>query len=192
MERLHETHGRTARPIKAAGGGGLEVERQVAEGDGPEAAIGKYADARRDGIRESKVIGSGETIDHHPNLALAGQRVDHIARIGIVGLSGEPVVLGGVVEAACDPPQASGGNQPVAVRGPRSAKSSGVQTRGFAGAEMRLRMAAGMLNARVDIGCLMSDKCSNLLTFSSIAICQNNATIFLLYFRPAFPSVTVS
>ena len=94
MERLHETHGGTARPIKAAGRGGLEVEGQVAEGDGPQAAIGEHLDACRDGIGESEVIGGGEAIDHHPDFAFPGQRVDHVARIGIGGLSGEPVVLG--------------------------------------------------------------------------------------------------
>ena len=113
MERLHETHGRTARPIKAAGGGGLEVEGQIAECDGPQAAIGEHADARRNSVGKSEVIGGGEAIDHHPDLALASQRVDHVARVGIGGLSGEPVILGDVVEAARDPPQASGSDQPV-------------------------------------------------------------------------------
>ena len=94
MERLHEAHGRAARPIKAAGRGGLEVERQVAEGDGPQASIGKHADARRNGVGESEVVGGGEAIDHHPDLSLPGQRVDHVARVGIGGLSGEPVILG--------------------------------------------------------------------------------------------------
>ncbi len=113
MERLHETHGGATRPIKAAGRGGLEVEGQVAEGDGPQAAVGEHADVRRNGVGESEVVGGGEPVDHHPNLALPGQRVDHVARVGIGGLSGEPVVLGYVVEAARNPPQASGSNQPV-------------------------------------------------------------------------------
>ena len=123
MERLHETHGRTARPIKAAGGGGLEVEGQIAECDGPQAAIREHTDSRWDGIGESEIVSGGEAIDHHPDLALAGQRVDHVARIGIGGLSGEPVVLGGVVEAARNPPQASGDNQPVEGLIDRSARS---------------------------------------------------------------------
>jgi hypothetical protein len=113
MERLHKAHGGTARPVEAAGRGSLEIEGKVAEGDGPQAAICEYADARRNSVGESEVIGGGEAIDHHPNLTLAGQRVDHVARVGIGGLSGEPVVLWGVVEAARNPPQASGGNQPV-------------------------------------------------------------------------------
>src|ERR1035441_3868139 len=115
MERLHETHGGATRPIKAAGRGGLEVEGQVAEGDGPQAAICEHADTRRNGVGEPEVVGGGEAIDHHPDLALLGQRVDHVARVGIGGLSGEPVVLGYVIEAARNPPQASGSNQPVSV-----------------------------------------------------------------------------
>jgi hypothetical protein len=113
MERLHEAHGGTARPVEAAGRGGFEVEGEVAEGDGSQAAIGEHADARRNGVGEPEVIGGGEAIDHHPDLALAGQRVDHVARVGIGGLSGEPVVLGCVVEAARNPPQVAGSNQPV-------------------------------------------------------------------------------
>ena len=94
IERLHEAHGGTARPVKTAGRGGLEVEGEVAEGDGPQTAIGEHADVRRNGIGESEVIGGGEAIDHHPDLALPGQRVDHVAWVGIGGLSGERVVLG--------------------------------------------------------------------------------------------------
>jgi len=108
MERLHEAHGGTARPVEAAGRGGFEVEGEVAEGDGSQAAIGEHADARRNGVGEPEVIGGGEAIDHHPDLALAGQRVDHVAWVGIGGLSGEPVVLGGDVEAARNPPQVAG------------------------------------------------------------------------------------
>ena len=94
MERLHEARSRTARPIKAAGRDGLKVERQIAKGYRPQTAIREHADARRNGVGESKVVGGGEAIDHHPDLALPGQRVDHIARVGIGGLAGEPVVLG--------------------------------------------------------------------------------------------------
>jgi len=47
MERLHEAHGRTARPVEAAGRGGFEVEGEVAEGNGPQAAIGEHAGTRR-------------------------------------------------------------------------------------------------------------------------------------------------
>jgi len=39
-----------------------------------------------------------------------------------------------------------------------------VQTRGCAGAEVRSRMVAGMLDAGVDMGNLISDKCNKLLT----------------------------
>jgi hypothetical protein len=113
MERLHEAHGGTARPVEAAGRGGFEVEGEVAEGNGPQAAICEHADARRNSVGESEVIGGGEAIDHHPDLALAGQCIYHVAWIGIGGLSGEPVVLGCVVEAARDPPQLAGSNQPV-------------------------------------------------------------------------------
>ena len=108
MKRLHETHSGAARPIKAAGCG-LEVERQVAEGDGPQAAIGEHADARRNGIGESEVTGGGEAIDH-PDFALAGQRVDHVAPVWIGRLSCMAVILGDVVEAARNPSQAFGGN----------------------------------------------------------------------------------
>lgn len=104
MERLHEAHGGTARPVEAAGCGGLKVESQVAERDGLQAAIGEHADTRRNGIGESKIVGGGEAIDHHPHLTLTGQRVDHVARVGVGVLSGEPIVLGGVVEAACNSP----------------------------------------------------------------------------------------
>jgi len=79
MERLNEAHGGTARPVEAAGRGGLKSRGEVAEGDGPQAAIGEHADTRRNGVGESEVIGGGEAIDHHPDLALAGQRVDHVA-----------------------------------------------------------------------------------------------------------------
>jgi hypothetical protein len=113
MERLHETHSRAARPIKAAGCGGLEVEGKIAERDGPQAAIGEHADAGRNGVCEPEVIGGGEAVDHHPNLTFPGQCVDHVARVGIGRLSGEPVVLEGVVEAARNPPQVAGSNQPV-------------------------------------------------------------------------------
>ncbi len=113
VERLHEAHGGTARPIEAAGRGGLKVEGQVAEGDGPQAAIGEYADTRWNGVGESKIVGGGEAIDHHPNFALAGQRVDYVARVWVGGLSGKPIVLGSVIEAARNPPQAAGSNQPV-------------------------------------------------------------------------------
>jgi hypothetical protein len=168
MERLHEAHGGDARPIKAARRYGLEFEGQVAESDWPQAAIGKQTDARRNGVGESEVISGGEAIDHHPDFALAGQRVDHIARVGIGGLSCKPIVVGGVVEAARNPPQVSGSDQSVEGLIDRSArsqvgKSSRVQPRGCASAEIRSRMAAGMLNAGVDMG---------------VALCQQNATNF--------------
>src|SRR5258707_4555071 len=113
VERLHEAHGGTARPIEAAGRGGLKVEGQVAGGDGPQAAIGEYADTRWNGVGESKIVGGGEAIDHHPNFALAGQRVDYVTRVGVGELSGKPIILGSVIEAARNPPQAAGSNQPV-------------------------------------------------------------------------------
>jgi hypothetical protein len=113
MKRLHETHGGTASPVEAAGSGGLEVEGEVAECDGPQASIGEDTDARRNCVGEAEVVGGGEAIDHDPNFALAGQRVDHVARIWIGRLSGEPVGLGDVVEAARNSPQVSGSNEPM-------------------------------------------------------------------------------
>jgi len=123
MERLHEAHGGTARPVEAAGRGGLKVKGEIAEGDGPQAAIGEYADARGNGVGESKVVGGGEAVNHHPNLTLPGQRVNHVARVGVGWLPREPVVLGGVVKAASDPPKVAGSNQPVERLIDRSARS---------------------------------------------------------------------
>jgi hypothetical protein len=88
MKRLHETHGGTASPVEAAGSCGLEVEGEVAEGDGSQASISEDSDARRNGVGEAKVVGGGEAIDHDPNFALPGQRVDYVARIWIGRLSG--------------------------------------------------------------------------------------------------------
>ena len=113
MERLHEAHGGTACPVEAAGSGGLEVEGEVAEGDGPQASISEDTDARRNCVGESEVVGGGEAIDHDPNFALAGQRVDHVARVWIGRLSSKAVISGDVVKAARNPSQAFGGNQPV-------------------------------------------------------------------------------
>ena len=39
MECLHEAHGGTACPVETAGRGGLEIEGEVAEGNGPQATI---------------------------------------------------------------------------------------------------------------------------------------------------------
>ena len=75
MERLHKAHGGTACPVEAAGRGSLKVEGEIAEGDGPQATIGEYGDACGNGVSESKIVGGGDAIDHHPHLALAGQRV---------------------------------------------------------------------------------------------------------------------
>ena len=113
MKRLHETHGGTASPVETTGRGGLEVESEVAECDGPQASISEDADARRNCVGEAEVVGGGETIDHDPNFALAGQRVEQVARVWICRLSGEPVGLGDVVEAANDPPKSAGSNQPM-------------------------------------------------------------------------------
>src|ERR1700678_82592 len=113
MERLHQAHGGTSRPVESAGRGGLKVECEIPEGDGPQAAIGEYADSRWNGVGESKIVGGGEAIDHHPNFALAGQRIDYVARVGVGGLSGKPIALGSVIEAARNSPQAAGSNQPV-------------------------------------------------------------------------------
>jgi len=110
MERLHEAHGWTTRPVEAAGCGGLEIEGDVAEGDGPHSAISEHVDPRWNRVGESEIVGGGETIDHHSDFALAGQRVDHVARIWVSGLSSEPVVLRGIVEAASDSPQVAGSN----------------------------------------------------------------------------------
>ena len=103
----------------------------------PQAAIREHTDSRWDGIGESEVVGGGETIDHHPDLSLPGQRVDHIARVRIGGLSGEPVILGDVVEAARDPPQASRSDQPVKGLIDRSARSQVGKV--FRGPDARLR-----------------------------------------------------
>jgi hypothetical protein len=110
MKRLDETHGGMACPVKTTGRGRLEVESEVAECDGPQASISEDADARRNCVGESKVVGGGEAIDYDPNFTLAGQRVDHVARVWIGRLSGESVGLGDVVEAARNPSQAFGGN----------------------------------------------------------------------------------
>ena len=113
MERLHKAHSGTARPVEAAGSGGLEVEGEVAECDGPKASISEDTDARRHCVGEAEVVGGGEAIDHHPNFTLASQRVDHVARVWIGRLSGEPVGLGDVVEAARDSSQTPGSNEPM-------------------------------------------------------------------------------
>jgi hypothetical protein len=106
---------------------------ELAEGDGPQAAIGEHADVRRNG--------GGEPVDHHPHLALARQRVDHVARVGIGGLPGEPVVLGYVVQAARNPPQASGSNQPVEGLIDCCARSKVGEV--FPGPDARLRRGGG-------------------------------------------------
>jgi hypothetical protein len=62
------------------------------------------------GVQMSFRLVRGKAIDHHPNLALAGQRVDHVARVWIGRLSGKAVISGDVVEAARNPSQAFGGN----------------------------------------------------------------------------------
>jgi len=168
MKRLHEAHGRTARPVKTAGRGGLEVEGEVAEGDGPQAAIGEHADARWDGVRKSEVVGGGEAIDHHPDLALPGQRVDHVARVGIGGLSGEPVVFGDVVEAARNPPQASGSNQPVESLIDCGARSKVGEV--LRGPDVRLRRDGGSIpDGGWNAGCLSGH---------GLLLCQKNATNF--------------
>ncbi len=113
MKRLHETHGGMACPVETTGRGGLEVEGEVAECDGTKASIGEDTYARGNCVGEAKVVGGGEAIDHDPNFALAGQRVDHVARVWIGRLSGEPVGLGDVVEAARNSPQVSGSNEPM-------------------------------------------------------------------------------
>jgi len=112
VERLHEAHGRTARPVKTAGRGGLEVEGEVAEGDGPQAAIGEHADVRRNGVGESESLAAVSPSTTTRTLPSGPARRSR--RAGWYRwLSGEPVVLGYVVEAARNPPQASGSNQPV-------------------------------------------------------------------------------
>jgi hypothetical protein len=103
MKRLHETHGRTASPIEAAGSGGLEVESEVPECDGPQASISENTDARRNCVGEAEVVGGGEAIDHDPNFALPGKRVDNVARIWISRLSRKAVISGNVIEAARNP-----------------------------------------------------------------------------------------
>ena len=123
MKRLHETHGGTASPVEAAGSGGLEVESEVAEGDGPQASIREDTDARRNCVGEAEVVGGGEAIDHHPNFALPGNRVEHIARIWIGRFSCEPVGLGDVIEAARNSPQLSGSDEPMESLIDRSARS---------------------------------------------------------------------
>jgi len=169
VERLHEAHGGTARPVEAAGRGGLKVEGEVAEGDRPHAAIGEHTDTRWNGVGESEVVGGGEAIDHHPDFALAGQRVDHVARVGVSGLSGEPVVLGGVVETARYPPQAPGSNEPVEGLIDRSARSKVGEV--LRGPDARLRGSGDPIpdggwnaGAGADMGGLMSDKCNDFLT----------------------------
>jgi hypothetical protein len=103
MQCLHKAHSGAACPVEAAGSGGLEVEGEVAECDGAQASISEDTDPRRNCVGEAKVVGGGEAIDHDPNFALAGQRVDYVARIWIGRLSGEPIGLGDIVEAARDP-----------------------------------------------------------------------------------------
>jgi hypothetical protein len=171
MERLHKAHGGTARPIEAAGRGGSKVEGEITEGDGPQATISEYADPRWNGVGESEIVGCGEAIDHHPNLALPGQRVDHVAWVGIGGLLCEPVVLGGVVEAASDPPQVAGSNKPVEGLIDRSARSQVGEVLRDQVAVLRQGRDAvpdGRWNAgcRSRHGATMSDKCSNVLTSS--------------------------
>jgi len=138
MERLYKAHGGTARPIEAAGCGGLKVKREVAEGDGPQASVGEYGDARGNGVGESKVVGGGEAIDYDPYLALPGQRVNHVAWIGVGWLPRESVVLRGVVKAASDPPQVAGSNQPVEGLIDRSARSQVGEVLGGPDAGLRI------------------------------------------------------
>jgi hypothetical protein len=96
----------------------------------------------------------------------------------------EPIVLGGIVEAASDPPQVAGSNQSVESLIDRSARSKISEVirgpdAGVPGAEMRSRMATGILDAELDISqcvrymrqlpdlllyILMSELCNNILT----------------------------
>jgi len=168
MERLHETHGWTTCPVETAGRGGLEVEGEVAEGNGPQAAIGEYTDARRNGVGESEVVGGGESVDHNPDLTLARQRVDHVARVWIGRLSGKAVILGDVVEAARNPPQASGSNQPVEGLIDRRARSKVGEV--LRGPDVRLRRGGGSVpDGGWNAGCLSGH---------GLLLCQKNATTF--------------
>ena len=168
VERLHEAHSGTACPVETAGRGGLEIEGEVAEDNGPQATIGKNADARRDSVGESKVVGGGEAIDHHPDFALPDKRVDHVARVWIGRLSGKAVILGDVVEAARNPSQAFGSNQPVEGLIDRRARSKVGEV--LRGPDVRLRRGGGSIpDGGWNAGCLSGH---------GLLLCQKNATHF--------------
>ncbi len=152
MERLHKAHGGTTCPVEAAGRGGLKVEGEIAEGNGPHSAIGEYADARGNGVGKSKVVGGGEAVNHHPNLTLPGQRVNYIAWVRIGGLPCERVALGRVIEAASDPPKVAGSNKPVEGLIDRSARSQVGEVLG--GPDARLRRGGDAVpDGRWNAGC---------------------------------------
>jgi len=74
-------------------------------------------------IGEPEVVSGCEAIDHHPNFCPCGPARRLRRAVGVGGLSGEPIVLGSVIEARANPPKASGSNQPVESLIDRSARS---------------------------------------------------------------------
>jgi hypothetical protein len=107
MERLHDSHGGTPRPVQPAGRGLLELDDQVVQPDRSASRVCVNDDACWYRGGQAEIVGGGHPVDERAYLVPPPNRVDDSTVVGHYWLLCQPVYTRDVIEAAVDASEVS-------------------------------------------------------------------------------------
>ena len=107
VQRLNDTHGRSAGPIETAGRGELEMDLLVAELDRLQTCVNQDFDTCRHSGGEAEIVSGGHAVDDGARLVAAGDSADDGAIVRYGRSVSQLVLARLIIEASADAAQAT-------------------------------------------------------------------------------------